>query len=87
MQPRLELLNSEFNSIYKNAKIYKIMFDDGRVYIGLTCVELKMWLKCHLSNKKSQVYKNRKKNPKIALVISAPSSDNKLLENTESCCC
>ena len=72
--------------MYKNAKIYKIMFDDGRVYIGLTCVELKMWLKCHLSNKKSQVYKN-KKNPKIALVVSAPSSDNKSLENTESCCC
>ena len=73
--------------MYKNAKIYKIMFDDGRVYIGLTCVELKMWLKCHLSNKKSQVYKNRKKNPKIAFVVSAPSSDNKSLENTESCCC
>ena len=50
VQPRLELLNSKFSSIFKNTKIYIIMFDDGRVYLGLTFVELKMRLKWHLSN-------------------------------------
>ena len=45
VQPRLELLNSKFSSMFKNTKIYIIMFDDGRVYLGLTFVELKMRLK------------------------------------------
>ena len=56
VQPRLELLKSKFSSMFKNTNIYIIMFDDGRVYLGLTFVELKMRLKWHLSNKKSQVY-------------------------------
>lgn len=56
VQPRLELLKSKFSSMSKNTNIYITVFDDGRVYLGLTFVELKMRLKWHLSNKKSQVY-------------------------------
>ena len=77
-QPTLELTNSKFNSLYKNGKIYKIMFDDGRLYVGSTCEELNTRLKWHLSNKKSQVYKNRKDNPKIELIVTSPSADEKL---------
>ena len=71
----MELTNSKFNSLYKNGKIYKIMFDDGRLYVGSTCEELNTRLKWHLSNKKSQVYKNRKDNPKIELIVTSPSAD------------
>lgn len=70
----LELTNSKFNSLYRNGKIYKIMFDDGRVYVGSTCEELNPRLRWHLSNKKSQVYKNRKNNPKTELVVTPPSA-------------
>ena len=83
-QPTLELTNSKFNSLYKNGKIYKIMFDDGRLYVGSTCEELNTRLKLHLSDKKSQVYKNRKDNPKIELTVTSPSADEKL-ENVENC--
>ena len=74
-QPTLELTNSKFNSLYKNGKIYKIMFDDGRLYVGSTREELNTRLKWHLSDKKSQVYKNRKDNPKIELTVTSPSAD------------
>ena len=77
-QPTLELTNSKFNSLYKNGKIYKIMFDDGRLYVGSTCEELNTRLKWHLSDKQSQVYKNRKDNPKIELTVTSPSADEKL---------
>ena len=61
------------------------MFNDGRVYVGSTCEELNPSLSWHLSNKKSQVNKNRKNNPKIELNVTAPSSDKESLENVESC--
>ena len=77
-QPTLELTNSKFNSLYRNGKIYKIMFDDGRLYVGSTCEELNTRLKWHLSDKQSQVYKNRKDNPKIELIVTSPSADEKL---------
>ena len=39
-QAILELVNSRFNSLYKNGKIYKVTFDNNMVYIGSTCEEL-----------------------------------------------
>ena len=53
------------------------MFDDGRLYVGSTCEELNTRLKWHLSDKKSQVYKNRKDNPKIELTVTSPFADEK----------
>ena len=32
--PILELVNSKFNSLYKNGKIYKVSFNNGMVYVG-----------------------------------------------------
>ena len=83
-QPILELVNSRFNSLYKNGKIYKVTFDNGMVYIGSTCEELKTRLKWHLSNKKSQVFIHKDKNPKIELIINSPSNDKKSLEKVEN---
>ena len=83
-QPILELVNSKFNSLYKNGKIYKVTFDNGMVYVGSTCEELETRLKWHLSNMKSQVFKNKKHNPKIKLIINAPSNDKKSLEQVEN---
>ena len=83
-QPLLELMNTKFNSLYKNGKIYKVMFDDGKVYVGSTCEELEIRLSWHLTNPKSQVYKNRDKNPKIELIVKAPSGDKKSLEKVEN---
>ena len=83
-QPVLELVNSKFNSLYKNGKIYKVTFNNGIVYIGSTCEELETRLKCHLSNMKSQVFKNKEHNPKIELIVNAPSNDKKSLERVEN---
>jgi len=83
-QPVLELVNSKFNSLYRNGKIYKITFDNRMVYVGSTCEELETRLKWHLSNMKSQVFKNKKHNPKIELIINAPSNDKKSLEKVEN---
>ena len=59
-------------------------FSDERICIGSTCEDLKTRLKCHLSNKKSQVFKNKNKNPKIELIVNAPSKDKKSLEKVEN---
>ena len=83
-QPILELVNSRFNSLYKNGKIYKVKFDNGMVYVGSTCEELETRLKWHLSNNKSQVFKNKGHDPKIELIVNAPSNDKKSLENVEN---
>ena len=83
-QPVLELVNSKFNSLYRNGKIYKITFDNRMVYVGSTCKELETRFKWHLSNMKSQVFKNKKHNPKIELIINAPSNDKKSLEKVEN---
>ena len=82
-QPNLELTNSYFNSLYKNGKIYKVLFSDKKIYIGSTCEELNVRLNWHLRNKNSAVYKNKSKNPKIELIVNAPSNDRKRLENIE----
>ena len=83
-QPVLELVNSKFNSLHKNRKIYKVTFDNKMVYVGSTCEELETRFKWHLSNNKSQVFKHKDKNPKIELIIHAPSNDKKSLEKVEN---
>ena len=83
-QPILELVNSKFNSLYKNGKIYQVTFDNGLVYVGSTCEEVEIRLKWHLSNMKSQVFKNKEHNPKIKLIVNAPSNDKKSLEKVEN---
>ena len=83
-QPVLELVNSKFNSLYKNGKIYKVTFDNKMVYVGSTCEELETRFKWHLSNSKSQVFKHKDKNPKIELLIDAPSNDKRGLEKVEN---
>jgi len=71
-QPRLELVNSHFNSVYLKGKIYKITLEKcDKVYIGSTCEELETRLKWHVSNNTSQVFKNKRYNPKIELVVKA----------------
>ena len=82
-QPILELVNSKFNILYKNGKIYKVTFDNEKIYIGSTCEELETRLKWHLSNKNSQVFEHKDKNPKIELIVNCPSFDKKSLENAE----
>ena len=83
-QPVLELVNSKFNSLYKNGKIYKVTFDNKMVYVGSTCEELETRFKWHLSNNKSQVFKHKDKNPKIELIINTPSNDKRSLEKVEN---
>ena len=83
-QPLLELMNTKFNSLYKNGKIYKVTLDNGKVYVGSTCEELETRLSWHLTNCKSQVHKNKNKNPKIELIVKAPSGDKKSLEKVEN---
>ena len=71
-QPRLELVNSHFNSDYLKGKIYKITLEKcDKVYIGSTCEELETRLKWPVSNNTSQVFKNKRYNPKIELVVKA----------------
>ena len=83
-QPMLELTNSKFNSLYKNGKIYKVTFDNEKVYVGSTCEELETRLKWHLWNTKSQVFEHKNNNPKIQLIVKAPSYDKKSLEKVEN---
>ena len=82
--PVLELTNSKFNSLYKNGNIYIVTFSDDSIYVGSTCKDLQTRLKYHLANNKSQVYKHEDKNPKIELIVNAPSKDKRSLENIEN---
>ena len=45
--------------------------------------DLQTRLKYHLSNNKSQVFKNKNKHPKLELIVSAPSKNKNGLENVE----
>ena len=83
-QPNIELINTKFNSLYKNGKIYKITFDNKKIYIGSTCEDLETRLRWHLTNNKSQVFKNKHKNPIIELLVVCPSYDKKSLEKVEN---
>lgn len=59
-QPRLELVNSLFNSDYLKGKIYKITLEKcDKVYIGSSCEELETRLKWHVSNNTSQVLEKK----------------------------
>ena len=60
-QPILELINSKFNSLYKNGKIYKVTFNNEMVYVGSTCEELETRIKWHLSNKQSGIQTQEQK--------------------------
>ena len=83
-QPNIELINTKFNSLYKNGKIYKITFDNEKIYIGSTCENLETRLRWHLTNNKSQVFKNKHYNPIIELLVACPSYDKKSLEKVEN---
>ena len=39
--PNLELCSARLNSVYANGKVYEAALDDGCVYVGSTCEELK----------------------------------------------
>ena len=78
------MINSKFNSLYKNGKIYKITFDNNKIYIGSTCEELETRLKWDLTSNKSQVFKNKHNKPKIELLVDCPSYDKKSLEKVEN---
>ena len=82
--PNMEITNSHFNSNYKNGKIYRIDFNNDKIYIGQTCESLEQRLSWHLTNKNSKVYKLKEHNPKISLIVNAPSHDKKSLEIIES---
>ena len=85
LQPKLELMNSHFNSDFLYGEIYEVTFENSdKIYVGLTCEKLDIRLKCHATNKTSQVYKNRKYIPKIKLIVKAPSKDRKPLEKVEN---
>ena len=80
----MELINAKHNSLFKNGKIYEISFDNDMIYVGSTCEELDTRLKWHKSNKKSQVFKYNKNNPKIKLILNSPCKDGKELEKIET---
>ena len=82
-QPGVEQVNAK-NNLYRNGKIYEVTFCDEKIYVGSTCEELDSRLKAHLSDKNSQVYKNKENNPKIELIINAPCYDKKTLEKIEN---
>ena len=45
-QPRLELMNSDFNSDFLRGKIYRVTFENSdKVYVGSTCENLDLLLK------------------------------------------
>ena len=81
--PFLELTNAKFNSLYSEGKIYKILVDD-KIYVGSTCEDLETRLSRHLKDRKSQIYKYRKKKPQIELIVKAPTNDKKSLEKIEN---
>ena len=80
--PPLKLFNANKNQ-YSNGKIYKVTFNDGRIYIGSTARILSKRLKWHITQKRSQVYANRDKDPKLELIVNAPSKDITSLEAVE----
>ena len=49
-----------------------VKFNNGSVCVGSTCEDLETRLKWHLTNKNTQVFKNKDKDPKIQLIMKAP---------------
>ena len=70
---------------YQKGKIYKIEFDDRSIYIYIrsTIKTPDNRVKEHLSDKKSIVYRNEDKNPKISLIIDCPRENKHKLESVE----
>lgn len=81
--PNLEYVNSRFNSLHKNGRIYEVVFNNDRRHVGSTCENLEVRLSQHIKDKTSSVYKYRNNNPKIKLIVNAPSKDKKNLEKGE----
>ncbi len=83
-QPDIELINSRFNSLYKNGKIYLVSFNNEKKYIGSTCEDIQTRLKWHLTNKNSQVYKLKNYVPRIELLVNCPCDSKRSLEKVET---
>ena len=45
--PDLEFINAKHNLLFKNGKIYEVLFDNELIYVGSTCEELETRLKWH----------------------------------------
>lgn len=83
-QPKMDIVNSYFNSDYDNGKVHKIEFENCDIlYIGSTTTELQARLSQHLTNNKSPVYQYRTQNPFIKLLVIAPSKGKRELEKVE----
>lgn len=84
---KLELVNSHFISLYKDGKIYEIVFPENDLhYIGQTCKSLEKRYIQHSQNKDCIVYKTYKKTkeqPEIKLIYNAPCRTKKELEEIE----
>ena len=72
------------HSEYQNGKIYRVDFDDAKIYIGSTIKTLEKRLNEHLNDQKSIVHKHRDKNPKISLVSNCPCKNKHKLEKIET---
>ena len=66
---------------YSKGKIYKITFDEGKIYIGQTCKELSERLKEHINDKRSPIFGY--KEAKIELECYHPCETLKELEECE----
>ena len=74
------MINAKHNSLFKNGKIYEVLFGNEFIYFGGTCEELQTRLIWPKSNNKSQVYNYKNNSPYIKLIVNAPSKDRKELE-------
>ena len=68
---------------YQKGKIYKIDFDDCKIYVGSTIKTLENRLKEHLPDNRGVVYKQKDKNPKISLISDYPCKNKHKLEQIE----
>ncbi|CAB4003980.1 Hypothetical predicted protein, partial [Paramuricea clavata] len=83
-QTTFELVNAKQNSVFKEGKIYKIIFEKGGlVYVGSTCNKLETRLKGHLSGKSSPLFANACNRPLIKLIVSCPCNSQKELEKVD----
>ena len=86
-KPKEEVLFETCNVIqntFQNGKIYKVTFNDKKIYIGSTCNDLNTRFEQHMKDEKSQVFMNKNKNPQIKLIVNAPCFDKKTLEKIEN---
>ena len=79
-QKKFKILKPLFNE-YRSCKIYRI-FDDSKVYIGMTCRELDKRLEEHKKDKKSLAFGFN--DPKIELIVKCPCFSKKEAEYYEN---